>query len=94
MTVAKTNNLLHRRRLLLTHAGEAFLDPAREFFLAGELDLRVFLGHPDRAVTGNLRRLGWLPHSWVAVITPSIEARCNQMSADVSVLGKFAPLVE
>jgi hypothetical protein len=32
--------LLHHRRLLLTHAGQSLLNPAREFLLPGELDLR------------------------------------------------------
>ena len=47
-------SLLHYRWLLLADAGEAFLNQAREFFLAGQLDLRVFLGHADGAVAGDL----------------------------------------
>jgi hypothetical protein len=46
--------LLHHRCLLLADAGEAFLNQAREFFLAGELDLRVFLGHADGTVASDL----------------------------------------
>src|SRR5215469_7930216 len=47
--------LLYRRWLLLTHAGQTFLNPAREFVLTSELDLRVFFGHPKGAVAGDLR---------------------------------------
>ena len=46
--------LLHHRCLLLANAGEALLDQAREFFLAGELNLRVFLGHAEGAVASDL----------------------------------------
>ena len=44
--------LLHHGWLLLAHAGQSLLNPAREFFLPVELDLRVPLGHPYRAVAG------------------------------------------
>src|ERR1035437_7704642 len=44
--------LLHHRRLLFADAGQSLLNPAREFFLPVKLDLRVFLGHPDRAWPG------------------------------------------
>ena len=46
--------LLHHRCLLLANAGQALLDQSREFFLAGQLDLRVFLGHANGAVAGDL----------------------------------------
>jgi len=46
--------LLHYGGLLLADAGEAFLNQASEFFLAGELNLRVFLGHADGAVASDL----------------------------------------
>src|ERR1039457_584697 len=49
--------LLQRRYLLLTRVRQAPLNPAREFFLPAELDLRVFLGHADRAVAGDFSRL-------------------------------------
>jgi hypothetical protein len=45
--------LLQGRRLLFANARQSLLNPAREFLLPGELDLRVFLGHPDRAVAGD-----------------------------------------
>src|ERR1017187_3819127 len=52
---ATHNPIAHRRCLLLTRVGQALLNPAREFFLPAELDLRVFLGHADRAVAGDFR---------------------------------------
>ena len=45
--------LLPHRCLLLADAGQPVLNQAREFFLAGELNLRVFLGHADGAVAGD-----------------------------------------
>src|ERR1039457_2003486 len=49
--------LLQRRYLLLTRVRQAPLNPAREFFLPAELDLRVFRGHADRAMAGDFSRL-------------------------------------
>jgi len=51
----RSGSLLNYGWLLLADGGEAFLNEAGEFFLAGQLDLRVFLGHADRAVAGDLR---------------------------------------
>ena len=48
-------SLLHDHWLLLANAGQSLLNAAREVLMAGELDLRVFLGHLDRAVAGDLR---------------------------------------
>jgi hypothetical protein len=38
---------------LLARARQPLLDSARQFLLPRELNLRVFLGHPDRAVAGD-----------------------------------------
>jgi hypothetical protein len=46
-------SLLHHRWMLLTHAGQSLLNPARKLLLPGKLDLRVLLGHPNRAVAGD-----------------------------------------
>src|ERR1019366_2253885 len=43
--VCLESTLLQRGWLLLTRVGQALLNPAREFFLPAELDLRVFLRH-------------------------------------------------
>ena len=50
-------NLLHYCWLFLTDVGQSLLNPAREFVLPGDLDLGVFLSHPDGAVTGDFRGL-------------------------------------
>jgi hypothetical protein len=51
------SSLLHDCYLLFTHASKSLLNPASEFVLSGELDLRIFFGHPQRAVAGDVRRL-------------------------------------
>lgn len=54
MTGSMVVVLLHYRWLLLADAGQPLLNQPRELFLAGELDFRVFLGHADGAVAGDL----------------------------------------
>lgn len=52
---------MHDGRLFLPDAGQPVLNQACEFVLAGELDLRVFLDHADRAVARDLRRFDTRP---------------------------------
>jgi hypothetical protein len=57
-------DLLQRRYwLFLTDAGQPLLNPAREFLLAGQLNLGIFLGHPDRAMAGDFRCFRYSTHS-------------------------------
>lgn len=85
-------SLLDDRWLLLADAGEAFLNQAREFFLAGELDLRVFLGHPDRAVAGDLRCLNARPTNLLPPCNIRPPERVRSESGEVAALCGRRPL--
>jgi hypothetical protein len=84
--------LLHDRCLLLADAGEALLDQPREFFLAGELDLRVLLGHPDRAVAGDLRRLNARPTHLLPPCDVGASEGVRTETWEIAALGDRRPL--
>ena len=84
--------LLHCRWLLLADAGQSLLDEPCEFFLAGELDLRVFLSHPDRAVAGDFRALNARPTH----LLPPRDVRASEgvrtQTWEIAALGDRRPL--
>ena len=60
--------LLRRcRRLPLTHRSQSLLDPAREFLLPSELNLRVLLSHTHCAMAGDLGCLDARPARLLAL---------------------------
>src|SRR6185437_3978174 len=85
-------SLLHYRWLLLAEAGQSLLDQPREFFLASELNLRVFLGHADRAVAGDLRRLNARPADLLPPRDVGATEGVRTQSRKIATFGDRSPL--
>ena len=90
--ISRGRMLLQDRRLLLARTGQSFLDQPREFFLTGELDLRVFLGHPDRAVAGDLGRLNARPAYLLAPRDVGASKGVRTEAGEIASFGFGSPL--
>ena len=84
--------LLHNRCLLLARAGQSLLDQPREFFLASELDLGVFLGHPDGTVAGDFRSLNARSTYLLQPSDVGASQGVRTQTREIAALGRRGPL--
>jgi hypothetical protein len=78
--------------VLFTHAGQPLLNTAREFLLPRKLNFRILLGHPNRAVAGDFRRLDARTTHFLSPRDVGASEGVRTKAWEITALGRGSPL--